>query len=305
MIENDMVRRRADDASLPLEAMHLTRRQVLIGAVLAAAAGTVLTPPPAHAITTWGHPFATHRGMSSGYGARDGGFHHGIDYPLAGTPRPDVYAVADGVVFDQGWHSNFGNFVEVRHDNGWSSYYAHMLSPSDLRRTNAVKRGDLVGAMGNTGAASRGDHLHIELRTEPGVWNATVNPENYIHSALLPSQPSNPSHEEDDEMLALKITNGSATYSAILGPGIFRSLLSGDNPDRVKNLLRIQDDWQTIELKELPIYLRTFGCDLHIWDVRNGVFVVRDPLDGSIAAGNVWTATGEIRAALARLTTVG
>jgi hypothetical protein len=159
--------------------------------------------------------------------------------------------------------------------------------------------------MGNTGAASRGDHLHIEVRTEPGVWNATTDPESYIHRALLPSQGSPSFPVEDDEMLALKITNGSATYSAILGPGIFRSLLSGDNPDRVKNLLRIQDDWQTIELKELPIYLRTFGCDLHIWDVRNGVFVVRDPLDGSIAAGNVWTATGEIRAALARLTTVG
>jgi hypothetical protein len=101
-------------------------------------------------------------------------------------------------------------------------------------------------------------------------------------------------------MIALKIVNGSATYSAILGPGIFRALIKEDNPERVKNILRIQDDWQTIELRELPIYLRTFGCDLSIWEVRNGAFVVRDPLDGSFGPGNAWTATGEIRAALAR-----
>jgi hypothetical protein len=285
-----------------MESSGVTRRGLLIGTALAAAVATLMYPRPAAAAApVWGHPFSTYRNMSYGYGPRDGSMHHGIDYPLAGTTRPDIRSVADGTVFDQGWHVNFGNFVEIRHENGWSSYYAHMLSPSPLRRTNTVRRGDVVGAMGNTGAASRGDHLHIELRTNPGVWNATTDPAPHIHRGLLPGESSPNLLLEEDHMLALKITNGNALYHAILGPGLFRALMPNDNPERVKNILRIQDDWQILDISELPIYLRTFGCDLNIWQVRNGVFSIYDPISGEWSAGAAWTATGEIRAALARL----
>jgi hypothetical protein len=278
----------------------LSRRGLLVGSAMAALLAGLIGPDAAMAAPlVWGHPFRAYREKNYGYGPRSGSMHHGIDYPLLGTPRPDIVSVADGTVFDQGWHANFGNFAEIRHDNGWSSYYAHMLRPSALRTGQTVGRGDLVGVMGNSGAASVGDHLHIELRTRPGIWNATTDPEPYIHRALLPAQ--NPPPIEEDTMLALHITNGAASYKAILGPGVFRSLIANDDPDRVKNILRIQDDWQVITLQELPIYLRTFGCDLNIWDVRNGVFVVRDPLNGTVAPGNVWTATGEIRALISQL----
>jgi murein DD-endopeptidase MepM/ murein hydrolase activator NlpD len=292
------------DAPPPVAGAALTRRGMLIGSAVAGMlAGLSFPLPAAAAGVVWGHPFSAYRNLNWGYGPRDGKMHHGIDYPLAGTARPSIHSVADGTVFDQGWHANFGNFVEIRHSNGWSSYYAHMLSPSPLRRSNTVKRGDVVGVMGNSGAASKGDHLHIELRTTPGVWNATTDPQPHIHRALLPHQasPSPSLPLEEDSMIALKIANGSAAYFAILGPGIFRSLIPSDDPDRVKNIVRIQDDWQTIQLSELPIYLRTYGCDLNIYEVRNGALVVRDPLTGLVGPGNVWTATGEVRAALARL----
>jgi hypothetical protein len=279
----------------------MSRRSVLVGTAATALLGYLAASDAAsaNAGVVWGHPFGAYRQRNWGYGPRNGSMHHGMDYPLAGTARPDIVSVADGRVFSAGWHANFGNYVEVVHANGWSSFYAHMLNPSPLRRDQSVRRGQVVGVMGNSGAASLGDHLHVELRTSPGIWYATTDPEPYIHRGLLPHQ--NPPLLEDDAMIALVIANGSARYRAILGPGSFRALVAGDNPDRVKNIVRIQDDWQTITLAELPIYLRTYGCDLNIWEIRNGNFVVRDPLNGSWTSGNVWTATGEIRAALARL----
>jgi hypothetical protein len=289
-------------AIIPSAGPVLTRRGLLIGAALSAALAALLDPWPAVAAdVVWGHPFTAYRNRNYGYGPRSGSMHHGVDYPLAGTARPSIHSVADGTVFDQGWHFNFGNFVEVRHSNGWSSYYAHMLNSSPLRRTNVVRRGDLVGVMGNTGAASQGDHLHVELRTTPGVWNATTDPEPYIHRGLLPHESSPTLGLEEEDMLALKIINGTATYYAALGPGMFRGLIANDNPERVKNILRIQDDWQVLDISELPIYLRTFGCDLGIYEIRNGALAVYDPLSGAMSPGAVWTATGEIRAALARL----
>lgn len=95
--------------------------------------------------------------------------------------------------------------------------------------------------------------------------------------------------QEEDDMLALKIKDGAKTYLCTLGTGVFRHLLVQDNPERVKNIVRSADDWQTIDIKELPTYLRTYGCDLNIWDVRAGDFAVLDPLSGSVKAGNAWT----------------
>ena len=116
---------------------------------------------------------------------------------------------------------------------------------------------------------------------------------------------------EEDDMLALVIhANNGGRHQAFLGIGTFRHALGTDNPERMKNILRIQDDWQEIHITELPSYLRTFGCDLNIWDFRdvNGKsttdqsrFAVLDPLTGSVAPGNVWTAANAARAEINRL----
>ena len=107
-----------------------------------------------------------------------------------------------------------------------------------------------------------------------------------------------PTFEEDD-MLALKIQFGSGTHLAALGLGTFRHFIGGDNPERIKNIVRADDAWVQTNGNELPALLRTYGCDLQIWDVRGGQFVVLDPLDGSVKPGNVWTATNALRSAIA------
>jgi len=182
----------------------LTRRGVLLSGAAAGLFAALSVASSANAEdVVWGHPFDHRRNFNWGYGMRqrsDGSWamHHGMDYPMNGGSRPMVRSVADGVVFDRGWHGNFGNFVEIRHANGWSSYYAHLYQAPTL--SGQVSRGQAVGLMGNTGAASFGDHLHIELRTTPGVWNRTTDPKPHIHGAPLPGEqaPPAPPQEEDD-----------------------------------------------------------------------------------------------------------
>lgn len=101
---------------------------------------------------------------------------------------------------------------------------------------------------------------------------------------------------EDDDMLMLNI---GGKHLAALGPGIFRHFLPIDPVEKIKNLARIQDDWQQVSFSELPALLVTYGCDQHIWDVRDGKFVVVDPLNGTVKEGNAWTAAKAIRAAVA------
>lgn len=103
---------------------------------------------------------------------------------------------------------------------------------------------------------------------------------------------------EDDDMLMLKI---GGAHLAALGTGVFRHFLPGDPSEYIKNLARIQDDWQDVSFKDLPALLATYGCDVHIWDIRGGQFVVFDPLDGSVASGNTWSAASAIRAQVAGL----
>lgn len=87
-------------------------------------------------------------------------FHWGIDYPAnKGTP---VYATAAGVVEKaENDYSNYGNTIKINHLNGYESLYAH-LDEIDVVLNQDMKRGDLIGTVGNTGRAT-GNHLHYEI----------------------------------------------------------------------------------------------------------------------------------------------
>lgn len=87
-------------------------------------------------------------------------FHWGIDYPARkGTP---VYATASGVIEKaENDDGNYGNLVKINHLNGYESLYAH-LDEIDVTLNEDIKRGDLIGTVGNTGRAT-GNHLHYEI----------------------------------------------------------------------------------------------------------------------------------------------
>ena len=99
-------------------------------------------------------------------------FHSGLDIS-AKTGSP-VIAPADGIVASTGKTYGFGNLLTISHGYGLKTRYGH-LSKILVKAGQAVKRGDTVALIGNTGR-STGPHLHYEVHVE-GV---PVNPSRYI-----------------------------------------------------------------------------------------------------------------------------
>ena len=87
--------------------------------------------------------------------------HTGNDIPApSGT---EIHAAKDGVVTDVGRNSVYGNYIQISHGNGYSTFYAHMKSTAIVKEGASVKRGQVIGYVGTTGY-STGNHLHFELR---------------------------------------------------------------------------------------------------------------------------------------------
>jgi len=101
-------------------------------------------------------------------------FHNGID--IAAQEGDEVRACFDGVVEISQYNDYSGNYIIIRHDNGYSSSYAHM-SKLLVKEGTKLKTGDIIGLVGSTGAAT-GPHLHFEIRLE----NTPLNPEELINA---------------------------------------------------------------------------------------------------------------------------
>ncbi len=93
--------------------------------------------------------------------------HTGVDYAAdAGTP---VMATGDGVVVHRGVRGGYGNLVEIRHRNGYTTRYAHLRRfASGLRVGDRVLQGEVIGRVGMTGLATA-PHLHYEFRRDGRV----------------------------------------------------------------------------------------------------------------------------------------
>jgi hypothetical protein len=102
-----------------------------------------------------------------------GRLHAGVDIAApAGLP---ARAVADGVVTRTGRDGGYGRFVEVRHDGGLKTLYAHLGSVGAVAGAR-VYRGSEIGRVGSTGS-STGSHLHFEVR---GAKGQPLNPSYFI-----------------------------------------------------------------------------------------------------------------------------
>lgn len=88
--------------------------------------------------------------------------HLGIDYAApTGTP---VQAVADGTIKFVGRKGGFGNFVEIRHANNYTTMYGHLKSYGKNVKAGAkIKQGTTVGYVGSTGLAT-GPHLDFRIK---------------------------------------------------------------------------------------------------------------------------------------------
>ncbi len=85
--------------------------------------------------------------------------HSGLD--IAAPEGTDIRATADGTVIEAGDFFFSGNMVYVDHGQGLISLYAH-LSRIDVKPGDVLRRGDILGAVGQTGRVT-GAHLHFAV----------------------------------------------------------------------------------------------------------------------------------------------
>ena len=105
-------------------------------------------------------------------------FHKGMDISSRrGTP---IIAPANGTVSRVGSDPYVGRFVEIVHNGTYTTLYGHLLAIKVVKGQK-VKRGKLIGLMGNSGM-STGHHLHYEVYEN----QKTVNPVHYILNTHIP-----------------------------------------------------------------------------------------------------------------------
>ena len=130
-------------------------------------------------VTPSGRPVA--KGwMSSRYGKRTDPFtgkktfHRGVDF--AGKPGTEVIAVASGVVLRSKKTKGYGNLVEIKHADGYSTLYAH--NQENLVETgDVVTKGETIALLGSTGRSS-GPHVHFEVHRNGKI----VDPIRFVKS---------------------------------------------------------------------------------------------------------------------------
>ena len=128
---------------------------------------------------------------SSNYGYRidpisgRNSFHTGVD--LIAPPGTPVVAAAGGVISTVGFIPEYGNIVDVDHDNGLTSRYAH-LSKSLVKVGDVVLKGQPIAQVGATGRTT-GPHLHFEVR-EKGI---PLNPNKFLSLGTNADAPLNAS----------------------------------------------------------------------------------------------------------------
>lgn len=118
--------------------------------------------------------------MSSGFGKRTDPFngkksyHRGLDF--AGKRGSEVVAVASGVVTRAKRVAGYGNVVELKHADGYSTLYAHnqenLVKPGDV-----VTKGQTIALLGSTGRSS-GPHVHFEVHRDGKI----VDPLRFVRS---------------------------------------------------------------------------------------------------------------------------
>ncbi|MFH1429458.1 MAG: M23 family metallopeptidase, partial [Candidatus Margulisiibacteriota bacterium] len=97
--------------------------------------------------------------------------HTGVDY--ASNYGAPILATADGVVTFAGWLGGYGKLVQVRHANGYTTFYGH-ASKLLVRPGQQVSQGSIIARVGSTGH-STGPHVHYEIRNRGKV----INPESF------------------------------------------------------------------------------------------------------------------------------
>ena len=122
--------------------------------------------------------------------------HNGLDFTAPqGTP---IYATGDGRVTMAGPGTGTGNHVIINHGYGYETVYMHMVRVK-ARVGQQVKRGEVIGWVGSTGA-STGPHLHYEVH----INSTAVDPVYFFFNDL--------NAEQYDRMLKIAATGSAKSF---------------------------------------------------------------------------------------------
>jgi septal ring factor EnvC (AmiA/AmiB activator) len=131
--------------------------------------------------------------LASGYGVRMHAIlkvkrmHMGCDFSAPqGTP---IFSTGDGKVTKARYYKSSGNMITIDHGYGYQTKYLHM-SKFAVKEGQKVKRGDIIGYVGNTGL-SKAPHCHYEIWKD----KKHINPVNYFYNDVT--------DEEFDKLLEL------------------------------------------------------------------------------------------------------
>ena len=199
---------------------------------------------------TWGYKKGTHGGIDIvGTGST-------LDYIVAHSDGTVVQARNKYATNDKSGGS-YGNYVLIKHNNGMYTLYAHMKYNSvTVKVGQKVKRGQVLGYMGNTGYAF-GAHLHFEVRNKS---NVIIDPTKYINADLPTSTNNGTSSSVKYQVgkvyktqVILKVRGGASvktaqkTYSQLTKNAQANAYVSGVN----KNCLKAGTEVTCMETKRV------------------------------------------------------
>jgi murein DD-endopeptidase MepM/ murein hydrolase activator NlpD len=156
------------------------------------------------------------RRMHPVYGVRTS--HLGVDYAAAiDTP---VMAVADGVVVSAGSNGASGRMIQLRHAQGYHTYYLHLSRIGNGIHPGArVSQGDIIGLTGNSGVTT-GPHLDYRI-SRNGVFLDPIR----VHRSLPPGEPL-----PEDMLAAFAATRDIALHELSGRPVPPEAFIAGAEP---------------------------------------------------------------------------
>ena len=88
--------------------------------------------------------------------------HTGVDY--ATDRMTPIFAAGDGIVEEADVNGGYGNFILIKHNNGYETGYGHQTKfAAGIKPGVIVRQGQVIGYVGSTGL-STGPHVHFEIR---------------------------------------------------------------------------------------------------------------------------------------------
>ena len=174
--------------------------------------------------------------------------HYANDIVGGGYTLDNVIAHTEGkvIILQDGYNNmpnsvgndSYGNFVKIEHKNGYATLYAHMQKGLLVKNGEYVKKGQVLGYMGNSGNAN-GAHLHFE------VWKdgIRINPTEYLDKDLFTE-----TIEKSIEKLAREVIEGK------YGNGEDRKNNLGSNYNEVQRQVNLNYQNGTINWDNIRLY---------------------------------------------------